>query len=74
MDTFLDLRPGGELSVDDAKIITSLERSLGDEYTSYVGDLVDVNKVEGLQWFLKSTCRNTYDSVIYDSMCRLALL
>jgi len=70
----LDLRPEGELSVEDSKAITKIELSLRNEYTHFIGDLVQLNKVNGLQWLLKVTCRNTYDSVIYDSMARIALL
>jgi len=70
----LDLRSAGTLSVDDAKAITELEKSVRDEYNDYICEFATANQVKESQWLLRSTCRNTYISKIHDSFCRLALL
>jgi len=74
MNSKLDLRRAGELSVADAKIITALEPVVRNEYNRYIGELVQKNHVEGEQWLIRATCRNTHISLVHDRFCRLALL
>jgi hypothetical protein len=70
----IDLRACGELSIEDAKAITKIEKTVREEYNQYICKLVGINNVKGSQWFLRATCRNTYVSKIHDAFCRLALL
>ncbi len=70
----LDLRKDGKLSIENAKKITLIQNEVRREYNDFVESLVSDNKVVDLQWLMQITCRNTYVSWIYDSMCRLALL
>ena len=70
----LDLRINGRLSVECACEITRLEPLVRKEYNDYIGALVKENKVEGLTWLMRVTCRNTYMSFIHAKLCRLALL
>ena len=70
----VDLRACGELSVEDARAISKIEKTVREEYNKYICELVSTNNVKGSQWFLRATCRNTYISKIHDAFCRLALL
>ena len=70
----LDLRRDGLLSIDDAKIISSIQTEVRSEYNDFVKTLVISNQISDLQWLLQVTTRNTYASWIYDSMCRLKFL
>ncbi len=74
METELDLRSVGTLTVEDAKKITSLEPIVRKEYNQFIGLLVKENGVTGLDWLLRITCRNTHISLIHDRLSRLALL
>jgi hypothetical protein len=70
----LDLRKSGCLSVENSKRITLLADEISLEYNSYIGRIIKDNHIKDLQWLLRVVCRNTYVSLIYDRMCRLALL
>lgn len=70
----LDLRRSGKLSIENAKLITAIQQSVQQEYTDFIGNLIKANKIDGLQWLMPITCRNTYVSNVYDFMCRLSLL
>lgn len=70
----LDLRRDGSLSIEDSKRITSIQTEVRSEYNDFVETLITSNKISELQWLLQITCRNTYASLIYDSMCRLRFL
>ncbi len=72
--SILDLRINGQLSIENAKKITLIQKNVQGEYTDFIANLIDLNQLDELAWILKVTTRNTYASVIYDSMCRLALL
>jgi hypothetical protein len=70
----LDLRTNGQLSIKNAKKINDLQKIIQSEYTDFIGQLIELNELNELTWFLKVTTRNTYASTIFDSMCRLSLL
>lgn len=70
----LDLRKSGSLSIEDSKRISFLAEAVGIEYNKYIGEIIEINNIEGIQFILRIVCRNTYMSKIYDRMCRLALL
>lgn len=70
----LDIRSAGTLSVEDAKTITIIEKSIRSDYNEYICEFAKVNHIKNSQWLLRATCRNTYISKIHDSFCRLALL
>ena len=70
----LDLRKLGSLTIEDSKRISFLAESVGIEYNNYIGEIIELNNIEGLQFIPSVVCRNTYMSKIYDRMCRLALL
>ena len=70
----LDLRAYGELSLENAKKITLIQKQVQSEYTEFVTNMINLNQLDNLVWILRPTTRNTYASIIFDSMCRLALL
>jgi len=70
----IDLRKDGSLSVPDSKRITLLAKQVALEYNDYILQVIRSNDVEGFTSLLSVVCRNTYVSLIYDRMCRLALL
>tara|TARA_B110000008_G_scaffold277810_1_gene319989 strand:- start:1795 stop:3465 length:1671 start_codon:yes stop_codon:yes gene_type:complete len=70
----LDLRINGKLSIENAKKITLIQKQIQGEYTEFIANLIHLNQLDELALLLRVTTRNTYASIIYDSMCRLALL
>jgi len=74
MTNSLDLRDNGLLSIELAKELTRVEVSVRKEYTDYVGELSKANKLSGLDWLVNVTCRNPYQTKIFDNFCKLKLL
>jgi len=74
MTNSLDLRYDGVLPIELAKELTKLEASIRKEYTDYVGELSKVNMLSGLDWLVNVTCRNPYQTKIFDNFCKLKLL
>ena len=72
--SILDLRKDGLLSIDDSETITEIKDTIGVEYNYFIEDFINLNRLSGKQLLTQATSRNTYVSLIYDSMCRLALL
>jgi len=70
----LDLRPSGKLTSEHARLISSLEPSVRSEYNDFIGNIASTNKVSGLSWLLRVTCRNTHISTLLSYMCRIRLL
>ncbi|MFC1626508.1 hypothetical protein ACFL19_02255 [Pseudomonadota bacterium] len=70
----LDLRRNGCLSIEHAELISKLEPVVREEYNEYIGKLTKENHITELGWLTRVTSRNTYISLIHDSLCRLALL
>ncbi|SVC90983.1 uncharacterized protein METZ01_LOCUS343837, partial [marine metagenome] len=74
MESILDLRDDGRLSAENAKSISLIATDVRIEYNKYVADLVKVNNIAGMQFFLKATCRDTGMSRTLDRFYRIALL
>ena len=74
MESILDLRDDGQLSAENAKSISLIATDVRSEYNKYVADLVKANNIEGMQFFLKATCRDTGMSRTLDRFYRIALL
>ena len=74
MENSLDLRSGGLLSIELAKELTKITHSVRDEYTDYIGRLAQSNSLTGLDWLVNVTCRNPYQTKIFDNFCKLRLL
>ena len=74
MENSLDLRSGGLLSIELAKELTKITHSVRDEYTDYIGRLAQSNSLTGLDWLVNVTCRNPYQTKIFDNLCKLRLL
>jgi len=74
MESILDLRDNGRLSAENAKSISLIANDVRSEYNKYVANLVQANNIEGMQFFLKATCRNTDISRTLDRFYRIALL
>ena len=74
MESNIDLRNDGVLSIDLAKELTRVEGDVRKEYTKYIGDLARANLLSGLCWLVNVTSRNPYYTRIFDSFCKLRLL
>ena len=70
----IDLRSGWQLSIDFAKEASHVESYVRDEYTDYVGVLAELNGLEGLDWLVSVTCRNPFQTSVFDKFCKLRLL
>lgn len=70
----MDLRKNGILSVDESKLIDSIESKVRDEYNAFIGAFIKENKLNGVDLLLTASCRNTIVSGLHDTFCRLALL
>jgi len=74
MKNILDLRTDGVLSVDLARKLTVITELVRKEYTEYIGDLIKLNSLSGLDLLVNVTCRNPYQTKIFDNFCKLKLL
>ncbi len=74
MEDSLDLRSGGLLSIELSIELTKITHSVRDEYTDYIGRLTQTNSLKGLDWLVNVTCRNPYQTKIFDNFCKLRLL
>ena len=70
MENSLDLRSGGLLSIELAKELTKITHSVRDEYTDYIGRLAKTNSLKWLDWLVYVTCRNPYQTKIFDNFSR----
>jgi len=70
----MNLYKGGELTLRDAKRIDELQYPVQNKFNDYIGELIDVNKLSGIDLLLAATCRNTVSSDVYDVLCRIELL
>jgi len=70
----IDLRQEGVLSIELAQLASQIEVEVRDEYTGYIGGLASTNNITGLEWLVNVTCRNPYQTRIFDNFCKLRLL
>jgi len=73
-DGVIDLRYEGKLPVVLARLASQIEAEVRDEYTNFVGTMADANNIAGVGWLVNVTCRNPYQTKIFDSFCKLKLL
>jgi len=74
MFKLIDFRNNGSLPMELAERMSSMQSIIGKEYTEYIGGLADLNNITGLGWLVNVTCRNPYQTKIFDRLCQLALL
>ena len=63
-----------KLTISQTKKINEIEPLVREEYENYIGLLAEENSLEGIDWLLDVTCRNTFSSNLHKRMCHLALI
>jgi len=63
-----------KLTISQTKKINEIEPLVRGEYENYIGLLAEKNSLEGIDWLLDVTCRNTFSSNLHKRMCHLALI
>jgi len=63
-----------KLTISQTKKINEIEPLVREEYENYIGLLAEKNSLEGMDWLLETTCRNTFSSNLHKRMCHLALI
>jgi len=70
----IDLRKEGRLTVDQSRKINEIEPQVRYEFDQYIGKLASENSLNGIDWFLETTCRNTFASDLHNRFCQIALI
>ena len=70
----IDLRKEGRLTVDQSRKINEIEPQVRYEFDQYIGKLASENSLNGIDWFLETTCRNTFASDSHNRFCQIALI
>ena len=63
-----------KLTISQTKKINEIEPMVREEYENFIGLLAEKNSLEGIDWLLEVTCRNTFSSNLHQRMCHLALI
>jgi len=70
----LDLRTAGELGRKFKNQLDQIEPTVRGEYNKFIGELIHLNQLTGLDLLLKVTCRNNLTSGILDIFCKISLV
>tara|TARA_B100000963_G_C22636077_1_gene677707 strand:- start:1880 stop:3559 length:1680 start_codon:yes stop_codon:yes gene_type:complete len=73
-ERFFSLNVQDELSIEDSKLLDTLELDIRDSFNTFISDLCEQNNLHSLALLLSNTVRNTYVSKSYNLFSRLILL
>lgn len=70
----MDLRKNSKLNTIDSKFLDDNMDSLIKSYNEFIGKFIEVNNLKNLSLLIPSTCRNPFDSYLFDYFSKLFLL